>query len=295
MKSIAVGGTAFALLQYNNGASAFVGRQQQQQHKMQQMHRRTQQSTNTCCAYGPRCLRPRSRQQQQQRRWSPALQAADVNLEFFKPFLEKDFRLADEEMKPYTSLKVGSSDKIVNLFGLWTFVMSLLTGPIWAAAMFVLNAAYEADTDNQFLNKWDPNRAIYDGTGKVWARVWLALTMSTPTLSGDVGRLREGQGACLYVANHASWLDIPVLCTVLDPVFKFIAKGELGKVPCIGQQLTGVSSVSLVCSRYIYIYIYIYKLAHLYTHQLLTMSHSSLILQYSLPKIGRRRHRESIS
>ena len=242
MKSIAVGGTAFALLQCNNGASAFVGRQQQQQqqqqhnNKMQQMHRRTQQLTSTCCAYGPRCLRPRHR-------WSPALQAADANLDFFKPFLEKDFRLADEEMKPYASLKVGSSDKIVNLFGLWTLVVSLLTGPIWAAVMFVLNAAYEADTDNQFLNKWDPNRAIYDGTGKVWARVWLALTMSTPTLSGDVDRLREGQGACLYVANHASWLDIPVLCTVLDPVFKFIAKGELGKVPCIGQQLTGVSSV----------------------------------------------------
>ena len=34
--------------------------------------------------------------------------------------------------------------------------------------------------------------------------------------------------------------DIPVLCTVLDPVFKFIAKGELSKVPCIGTQLSGV-------------------------------------------------------
>lgn len=43
----------------------------------------------------------------------------------------------------------------------------------------------------------------------------------------------------MYVANHASWLDIPVICTVLNPVFKFIAKGELVKVPCIGHQLTG--------------------------------------------------------
>ena len=39
---------------------------------------------------------------------------------------------------------------------------------------------------------------------------------------------------------------IPVLCTVLDPVFKFIAKGELLKVPCIGQQLEGVSAEILV-------------------------------------------------
>lgn len=239
MRHIAAGGVALLLLQCSNGAVAFVGRQlqPQQQRQMQQMHRRPQKSVSSSsdrrCRHGP--------SQQRQIQVPVQLNAADSNLEFFRPFLEKDFRLADEDVKPYAKLKVGSSDKIVNLFGLWTFVVSVLTGPLWAAVMYVLNAAYEADTDGQYLNKWDPNRAIYDGTGKVWSRVWLALTMSTPTLSGDVDRLREGQGACLYVANHASWLDIPVLCTVLDPVFKFIAKGELGKVPCIGQQLTGVS------------------------------------------------------
>ena len=228
----AAGGVALVLLQCSNGAVAFVGRQQQRQmQQMQQMHRHRR------CRHGP--------SQQRQIQVPVQLNAADSNLDFFKPFLEKDFRLADEDVKPYAKLKVGSSDKIVNLFGLWTLVVSVLTGPLWAAVMYVLNAAYEADTDGQYLNKWDPNRAMYDFTGKVWSRVWLALTLSTPTLSGDVDRLREGQGACLYVANHASWLDIPVLCTVLDPVFKFIAKGELGKVPCIGQQLTGVSFLLL--------------------------------------------------
>mmetsp|Transcript_15146 Transcript_15146/g.30573 ORF Transcript_15146/g.30573 Transcript_15146/m.30573 type:complete len:451 (-) Transcript_15146:2726-4078(-) len=163
----------------------------------------------------------------------------NANPDFFKPFLQKNFVLSPTEINPLVTLKVGSSDKLINAFGLWTLVVSLVTGPIWAAIMYLLNQAYEADTDNQYMNKWDPNRAIYDSTGKVWSRIWLALTLSTPTLSGDVDRLREGRGPCLYVANHASWLDIPVLCTVLDPVFKFIAKGELGKVPCIGQQLNG--------------------------------------------------------
>ena len=67
------------------------------------------------------------------------------------------------------------------------------------------------------------------------------MTNSYPTVSGNLERVRKGNelGPCLYVANHASWLDIPVLCTVLDPVFKFIAKGELSKVPCIGTQLSG--------------------------------------------------------
>jgi hypothetical protein len=33
---------------------------------------------------------------------------------------------------------------------------------------------------------------------------------------------------------------------VLDPVFKFIAKGELSNVPCIGQQLTGVRIIMMM-------------------------------------------------
>ena len=106
-----------------------------------------------------------------------------------------------------------------------------------------------------FYNKnvdgeWDKHRAVYDKTGKIWSKAWLSLTNSYPTSSGEVDFLREGgKGPCLYVANHASWLDIPVICTVLDPVFKFIAKGELSKVPCIGQQLSGVSGAILARNR----------------------------------------------
>lgn len=101
--------------------------------------------------------------------------------------------------------------------------------------MFVVDAICNAFPD------LDPNRAFYDYTGKVWSRSWLAVADSYPTISGDTERLKEDNdlGACLFVANHASWLDIPVLCTVLDPVFKFIAKGELKSIPCIGQQLVG--------------------------------------------------------
>ena len=93
----------------------------------------------------------------------------------------------------------------------------------------------------------DKNRALFDRTGKIWAKSWLTMTGSYPTVTGNLERLKAGNdaGACLFVANHASWLDIPVLCTVLEPVFKFIAKGELAKVPCIGTQLAGVRGFSL--------------------------------------------------
>jgi 1-acyl-sn-glycerol-3-phosphate acyltransferase len=104
--------------------------------------------------------------------------------------------------------------------------------------MSVLNLIYRVHGD-----AWDPHRSAYDATGKLWAKSWLTLVNSMPSYSGEVEQIREGSsGPCLYVANHASWLDIPILCTVLDPVFKFIAKGELRGVPCIGQQLVGVCS-----------------------------------------------------
>jgi len=160
---------------------------------------------------------------------------------------EKDlsYVLSDEQVNPLIRVGSGEKEKVINSFGLWCAVVSLLTGPLWMAAMSVVNLLYKINED------WDPHRAVYDQTGKIWARTWLTMTNSFPIFSGEVDQLQK-RGPCLYVANHASWLDIPVLCTILDPAFKFIAKGELSKVPCIGQQLSGVSGmysfiVVLVC------------------------------------------------
>ena len=97
------------------------------------------------------------------------------------------------------------------------------------------------------IDGFDDHRAKFDYTGKIWCRTYLSLTNSYPILEGDVDRLKVGphgemsDGACLFVANHASFLDIAVLCTVLDPVFKFIAKDSLRKFPGVGTQLVGVS------------------------------------------------------
>jgi 1-acyl-sn-glycerol-3-phosphate acyltransferase len=142
----------------------------------------------------------------------------------------RSFIMSKEDIKPLITLGKGDKEKIINLFGLWCMFVSFLTGPPWMMAM-------------KFVEKMenDTHRELFDMTGKIWAKSWLTMTNSYPTVSGNLERIQKGNdlGPCLYVANHASWLDIPVLCTVLDPVFKFIAKGELSKVPCIGSQLSG--------------------------------------------------------
>lgn len=142
----------------------------------------------------------------------------------------RSFLMSKEDIKPVITLGEGEKEKVINLFGLWCMLVSFLTGPPWMLAMKLVE---NMENDN--------NRELFDTTGKIWAKSWLTMTNSYPTVTGNLERVRKDNtlGPCLYVANHASWLDIPVLCTVLDPVFKFIAKGELAKVPCIGTQLSG--------------------------------------------------------
>jgi 1-acyl-sn-glycerol-3-phosphate acyltransferase len=169
-----------------------------------------------------------------QNKLSQSLQLASIAPPQDDSIDELSHVLSSEQIKAL--VKLGSNpetQKIINGFGMWALVVSLITGPIWMAAMGIVESILDSNPN------LDPHRGSFDKTGKVWAHAWLRMTNSYPTFSGETSLLRKETGPCLYVANHASWLDIPVLCTVLDPVFKFIAKGELQKVPCVGHQLTG--------------------------------------------------------
>lgn len=141
-------------------------------------------------------------------------------------------------MTPIFRLGSGKKEKVVTTFGLWVLFVSLITLPIWWVLLKIEDVIY-------MINKGiDPTRSMYDATGKAWCKIWLGLTLSYPKVTGELETLQDQYArngkSVLFVANHASWLDIPILCTALDIVFKFIAKGELGKLPCIGDQLLGV-------------------------------------------------------
>lgn len=44
-------------------------------------------------------------------------------------------------------------------------------------------------------------------------------------------------GGAVYVANHASWLDIPALILALPPTVRFAAKDSLFRIPLFGAAL----------------------------------------------------------
>lgn len=148
---------------------------------------------------------------------------------------DRDFWIPREDLR-FKVLKIGKGarQKVMNLYGMWVAAVCLVTVPPWIAALRLEQLRLKIG------KRLDPARALFDRLGKIWAKTWLRLIGSYPTQSGNVDMLKgDGIGPCLYVANHGSWLDIAILCTVLEPVFKFIAKGDLKAVPGIGLQLTG--------------------------------------------------------
>lgn len=152
---------------------------------------------------------------------------------------EKSHVLTIEEISPifeFTNKK--GNLKVINLYGLYNLFIILTTMPFWMLSMEVIHRLGDS------IDGFDDDRSKFDFSGKMWCRTYLRLVDSYPEIAGDVSRLKDKTeggygGACLFVANHASFLDIAVLCTVLDSVFKFIAKDSLAKFPGVGKQLVG--------------------------------------------------------
>lgn len=63
-------------------------------------------------------------------------------------------------------------------------------------------------------------------------RFWYSLTCRACGLKVSVNGEAAKTGRCVFVANHVSYLDIPVLGRVLDATF--VAKGEVAGWPVIG-------------------------------------------------------------
>lgn len=183
----------------------------------------------------------------QSRTKKPFFLAASTPLNAEAQFLEEninaDYSLSAEQVKAVIQVGKEPKTKVINTFGFWSLIVSLIISPVWFLALKMAEAAYKMNED------LDPNREFFDFLGKCWSKAWLTLNGCYPTFSGEVDVIKKGphNKPCLFVANHASWLDIPILSSETNQVFKFMAKKELGTLPCIGDQLRGVSSFAKHC------------------------------------------------
>jgi 1-acyl-sn-glycerol-3-phosphate acyltransferase len=82
---------------------------------------------------------------------------------------------------------------------------------------------------------------LFDGRGHFahrCAQWWSRLIMWTSrTRIERVGALPPDGQSCVFVANHASFYDVPVLFTALPTQLRIMAKATLGYVPFIGWHL----------------------------------------------------------
>ena len=151
-----------------------------------------------------------------------------------------------DQLKPYLSFRKNGKQKVLNGTGLRHLGVILLTMPLWVIAMEAVHWL------GDFLEDFDRDRSAFDYTGKLWCRSYLMLTNCYPEIAGDVSRLRSRRKrrgsaaaeaddkAVMFVANHSSFLDIAVLCCVLDPVFKFIGESvEREVIPGVGEATGG--------------------------------------------------------
>ena len=66
-----------------------------------------------------------------------------------------------------------------------------------------------------------------------WSRVILKVTGVTLTVEGLENIPKEGP--CVFVGNHRSYYDIPLLLASLDKPHGILAKEELGKIPLLNR------------------------------------------------------------
>lgn len=88
----------------------------------------------------------------------------------------------------------------------------------------------------------DKPGGIFDHTPRVWSRVMLWAAGVRPVLHSP--ERMAGGSPQIYVSNHMSWFDIPILAAVL-PRYKFVAKAELFKVPIFGPAIRAVGMVPI--------------------------------------------------
>ncbi|KXV59120.1 acyl-phosphate glycerol 3-phosphate acyltransferase [Acetobacter senegalensis] len=123
--------------------------------------------------------------------------------------------------------------------------------PVWAERLCTLSANIRGSLRLGGIVFWVPLSVGFEaclllvpGTAKIrWTRViWGVLCKLLGVRirvvgkrAGTVGGLRarkRGERPVIYISNHSSWLDVPILGTILPSVF--VAKGDIENWPIMG-------------------------------------------------------------
>lgn len=122
--------------------------------------------------------------------------------------------------------------KMLNWFGAIYIVQAMFWALFWSGSMSAIEIFC-------YATGLDEDRKLFDWTGKAWSRVNMQVGGCAPSVVTGLEHLPKEGEACLIVANHASWFDIPLMGQLISSTYKFVAAEALKDLPLVGQQLRG--------------------------------------------------------
>jgi len=112
--------------------------------------------------------------------------------------------------------------------------MSLLRSLFFSTPLIAL-ATIVMWTCSLIASLVDPQGNWQHRMARTWGRMLLAVSFIRVRVEG-LEKL-DPQANCVFVANHASYMDIPALLSVLPHQFRFFAKKSLYRIPFLGWHL----------------------------------------------------------
>lgn len=108
----------------------------------------------------------------------------------------------------------------------WTIVATVIFGTIAITVSF-----------------FSKNGDSVHGVATLWAKSILWVSGIQVTVKG--GQNKDLGNSCIFMSNHESNFDIPVLYSSLSTQFRWLAKMELFKIPIFGAAMRGAGYISI--------------------------------------------------
>lgn len=116
----------------------------------------------------------------------------------------------------------------------WDEAMSLLRSLLFSTPLIIL-ATVAMWACSLACSLFDPSGNSQHRMAQIWGRMLLAASLIRIRVEGLENL--NGPGPYVFVANHASYMDIPAFLACLPFQFRFFAKKALYRVPFIGWHL----------------------------------------------------------
>jgi 1-acyl-sn-glycerol-3-phosphate acyltransferase len=120
--------------------------------------------------------------------------------------------------------------------------MAVLWSWIYVIPLIVLSTAFFGVV-SFVISLFDHKPARQLKVARVWARSLLRIVGVKVTVEG-LDRIQPG-GNYVFVSNHVSYMDIPVVLGNIPEEFLFLAKDELFNIPMLGTHLKTAGHVSV--------------------------------------------------